>query len=316
MRLLPRLVVTLATSAALAGLAGCGSGIQNVPGGSGTPARDAARREVQPARAHPAVYVAQANGGATGVAFAYKPDNQNDDPPVCMLRGQRFVASDIGSDQRGNLYLPNVVTSRIDVYRPDCGKLLARIADPFGSPIGVVIHDGGVYVANGNNVAVCSLKGCASALTDPNVNQITSVAVDAHGNVWAAHYDQQFAVSLIVWPHGAMPGHELTGYTTGFTPGGILFDAAGTLVTVVSHSGAARTFTCSITNLMCTVTGSFALLGRSEFGALNSANTEIQITDTASDAVDVFAYPSFIYEYSYSAGLLAGYSPEGITQAP
>jgi hypothetical protein len=38
------------------------------------------------------------------------------------------------------------------------------------------------------------------------------------------------------------------------------------------------------------------------------------LTDSTFETVDVYAYPSFSYEYSYDRGLRSGYTPMGIAQ--
>jgi hypothetical protein len=52
------------------------------------------------------------------------------------------------------------------------------------------------------------------------------------------------------------------------------------------------------------------------FGSLNTANTDLQVTDYANDSVDIYAYPSIKYKYSYSRGLRPSASVLGIVQYP
>lgn len=301
--------------AALLLLAGCGGG--------GMPATaDAASSLVHPAwwREAPAtvragVYVGQANGSSDGIVFRYRAAERRNQAPACSIASQNFSQSQIAADAAGNLYSPNVATGAVDVYGPACGNLIASVADPYGAPLDVAAHASGFYAAGGTTVAACTLNGCSSALTDPSIFQLETVAVDSHGNVWASYYGQSSGPSLIVWPGGVMPGRVVTGYVNQNTPGGLLFDRQDRLISVQTLFTHVYTYRCSAAKATCRNTAIFSLQAASLFGALNARNTNFQATDYANDSVDVYAYPGFTYEYSYNRGLLPGYSVQGIAQA-
>lgn len=301
-----------ALCAALAALiSGCGMAGQ-------TPSQDAAARPAwwreAPAASRPGVYVTQANGGDDGVVYGYPSENKANKPPLCSIGGQKFSESGIASDAKGNVYLPNVETGGVAIYSPNCGSLLATVNDPYGSDIDVALHKDSIFAAGGTHVAVCSLHGCANELTDSSIHQIGSVAVDSAGNVWASYFTSKGSIELIVWRHAKMPGQVVSGYVNQNTPGSLLFDNKGTLLSVQTRFIHLYEYRCDAAKASCSNTQTFTLQGGSLFGALNAKNTDFQATDYENDSVDVYTYPGLNYEYSYSNGLSKSASAQGITQ--
>jgi hypothetical protein len=121
---------------------------------------------------------------------------------------------------------------------------------------------------------------------------------------------------LIVWPHGAMPGRMMSGYDGTAVPGDLSFDQHNRLISLDTEFLQVHTFKCAVRLAHCIKTGDVALHGKPFFGALNAANSNFQVTNSADNSIDVYAYPGFAYEYSYDRGLRAGYHPEGIAQTP
>jgi hypothetical protein len=260
------------------------------------------------------VYVSQANGSGNGIVFGYGAQNRKNKAPLCSIGNQRLVDSDIASDTLGNVDVPDFTTSNINVYAPHCGKLLARIHDPYGAGSDVTVHGSTVYSVGTQHVAICTRQGCSNELTDASIFQLETAAIDSNGNVWASYYDQNARISLIVWKAASMPGHRVSGYVNNNTPGGLLFDNNGNLVSVQTRFFHVYVYQCNAASASCTNTATFTLKGGSLFGALNAANTDIQVTDYPNTSVDVYTYPGFTYEYSYDRGLLQNYGIEGITQ--
>ncbi len=314
---LDRVARAVALCLTAAGLAACGA-----PGTATPPAP-----QTQPLAGHPSwwreapetaragVYVAQANGSSDGVVFGYGPHNKANKAPSCSITGQTFGETQIAADPKGRLYLPNVATDAIAVYAPHCGALLRTIPDPSGSDVAVAAVDGSLFAAaGGTHVSVCRNGTCSRKLTDDSIFQIESVAVDHLGNVWASYYNQGFAVSLIVWPNGSMPGRVVKGYVNENTPGGLSFDIHDNLVSIQSRFNHVYVYECAAGVANCINTGTFALKAASVFGSLDAKSTNYQVTDYANNSVDVYRYPDFTYEYSYDRGLRSGYSVEGIVQ--
>ena len=296
--------------------AGCAQSMGAVPAGSAmvAPSAPLGSAAAPAARARTGVFVTEANGSSDGMVFGYKPQDKTNQPPSCTIGSQNFDHSQIAADSSGNLYLPNIETSVIGVYAPNCGQLVRGITDPYGAPIDVTVRGSAIYAVDYQHVAVCSTSGCSSALTDASIHQLETAAVDSKGNVWASYYNQGFAISLIVWPGGAMPGHVVTGYVNQNTPGDLMFDNSDTLVSIQTLFTHAYVYRCSAAAATCTNLRTVSLRGGSLFGALNAKNTDMQITDYANGAVDVYAYPSLKYEYSYNEGFQPGYSVQGIAQ--
>jgi hypothetical protein len=269
-----------------------------------------------PDSARAGVYVAQANGAGDGLVFGYGPHNRGDNPPQCSLSGLKLEETQIATDAKGNLYLPNVALSALQVYAPHCGRLLKTLDDSEGGgDLAVAVDGTRSYVGGGTHVSACGGSGCTVKLTDDSILQLESIAVDHSGNVWASYYSQSLVPSLIVWPGGQMPGRVVTGYVNQNTPGGLSFDKDNTLVSIQSRFLNVYVYRCQAATASCTNTQTFTLKAASVFGALNAKNTNYQATDYANDSVDVYAYPSFKYLYSYSNGLMSTYSLEGIAQS-
>ena len=306
---------------ALIGVAAFAAGCAQAPGTlpSGLPVSAASVAASTAAGAAPAavragVFVTEANGASDGVVFGFRERNKTDGPPVCSIGNQNFDQSQIAADATGNLYLPNIETSVIGVYSPNCGQLVRGITDPYGAPVDVAVRFGKIYAAGGTTVAVCSSSGCSSSLTDPSIRQLETTAVDSSENVWASYYDHSGAIRLAVWPHGTMPARVVSGYVNQNTPGDLIFDRNDTLVSIQTLFTHAYVYRCNAKTASCTNTATHDLHGGSLYGSLNARNTNLQISDYSNGAVDVYAYPSFVYEYSYSRGFMPNYSVQGIVQ--
>jgi len=314
-----RIVVLIWPAVAAALASGCaGNGMPastGAPAGLPQPVAHPAWWREAPAAARAGFYVAQANGSSDGVVFGFGLQNKKNKAPLCSLGNQKFNDTDIAADASGNLYLANVQTGAINVYAPNCGNLIASFTDPYGSDVDVAVHGTAIYPAGGDHVAVCTMKGCSAKLTDPSILQLETAAVDSRGNVWGSYYDQQGRISLIVWRSGAMPGHPVSGYVNQNTPGGLLFDSHDNLISVQTRFLHVYTYRCDAATAACNNTGTFTLQAASLFGALNAKNAQLEVTDYSNDSVDVYAYPTFTYEYSYSRGLMTDYSVQGIAQA-
>jgi hypothetical protein len=261
------------------------------------------------------VYVSQTNGGGTSYVFEFGAQNKRNHAPICSIAGSADVMN-LASDAFGDVYVPDGATDTVSEYSPDCGKRLARISDQFGLPSGVLLAGSAIYLPSASGIAVCGRNGCSSNLTDASIFEITSAAVDARGDVWAANYDQRFAISLVVWRRGSMPGHVVSGYSNTLSPGDIVFDKNDTLISIEAPFSTLTTFQCHARSAACAQTGSFPLHGASNFGALNAVNTDFQVADYRADAIDVYAYPTFDFQYSYDAGLKPGFSVVGVAQVP
>jgi hypothetical protein len=311
----PTLVSVLLTGCLLAGCSGSGQPLPGAKANVGADSRqDSASWREAPDTAKAGGYVSQTNGADQSVAFGFRSGNEKDRGPACTIGGVNGITGTLGSDPAGNVYVPDAVASTVTEYAPNCGAVVGSFGDPYGSPIGALPSANAIYVPSRTNVAACSMAGCTSDLTDPSLFEITSAAVDSSGNVWAAYYSSKGTISLIVWRGGVMPGRAVSGYINSNAPGGILFDKHDRLISIMAPFATAYVYRCSAKRAACTNTGQGTLRGGSNFGALNARNNEIQVTDHTNASVDVYAYPSFTYKYSYHRGLVSGYAVMGITQ--
>jgi hypothetical protein len=284
------------------------------------PALSAAQSIAAPNVGTPTVYVLNAVVPPSYQIVGYAAQNKRNARPLCA-RSFNAGGYAIASDAKGNVYVAgdNPNGSVINVHAPDCGNIITTVSDPFNEAIAVAVKGTAIYAAGLNNlkefsVAVCSLTGCTRTLKSPvSVNQLSGLAVDSKGNVWASFYDTYGYVRLIVWRHGRMPGHALGQYMPP-NPGDRHFDDHGTLVAVEYDAPAIYTFACDTRQLKCSQLGKFTVKGTPQYGALNAANTDIQVRDYESQSVDVYGYPSFTYKYTYAKGPSGHLQPSGITQ--
>jgi hypothetical protein len=261
------------------------------------------------------VYVAQANGASNGFVYGYGANNKANRAPLCTITGQTFDHSQIAVDDSGNAYLPNLKSSSIDIYAPNCGASLATVKDPYGADVDVALGGNGTfYGAGGAHVSVCTMAGCKRELTDPSIFQLETAAVDPSGNVWASYYNQKGAPSLIVWPGASMPGKPVSGYVNQNTPGDLAFDQHATLISLRTLFPDVYLYRCVAATATCTNTKLIRLHSGSVFGAINASNTDYQVTEYPNNGVDVYSYPSFTFKYSYNRGLKQGFSTQGIAQ--
>lgn len=270
-----------------------------------------------PAAARVGVYVGQANGSTSGTLYGYPPKNKSNKPPKCSIGSQSFDQSQIAVDDSGNVYSPNLETGDINIYAPNCGSLIASVNDPYGADLDVALGPNATfYGVGGTHVSRCTRSGCSSELTDPSIEQLEMAVVDSDGNVWASYYNQNGAPSLIVWLTGSARGEIMSGYVNQNTPGDLMFDKRGRLVSLQTRFTHVYIYDCDAYEAYCFKPKVKNLQAASLFGSLNASNTEFQVTDYANDSVDVYSYPKLKYKYSYSNGLSSNSSVQGIAVSP
>jgi hypothetical protein len=108
----------------------------------------------------------------------------------------------------------------------------------------------------------------------------------------------------------------MNGYVNRNTPGDLMFDKRGRLVSLQTGFFRVYVYKCDVYEATCFKPKTFRLKAASLFGSLSAANTDFQATNSANNSVDVYSWPRFKYKYSYSRGLKASYGVQGIAQVP
>jgi hypothetical protein len=248
-------------------------------------------------------------------------DGQKMTGPICTIAGQEDV-TDAGEDTAGDVYVPSGSTDAVTIFAPNCGSRLGGYSVPYGQPVGIATYlppaearrhvkpativertEDAVFDIVGpsdspGNVALCTVKGCSSDLTDPSIVEIIGGDIDSTGNVWASYINRESQPALIVWPNRKMPGKVVSGYANA-GPGGLEFDTTGNLIAIDSSLPGAFSYTCSAAYATCTSNGSWALNGNMFFGTLTGGAHAFDIADYTYSTIDVYSYPGFAYQYSY-----------------
>lgn len=142
------------------------------------------------------------------------------------------------------------------------------------------------------------------------VSSSFGIAVDRHHDVYESSWRGSQGPLVAVYHEGALAkALPLTGLSV---PMGIDFDNHGNLVVIDAVSG----ILIYSPPYSGAPTRTIATRGTSAWGKLNRANTRIYVSDVASGAVDVYMYPSGVYQYSITAGLSASGSVSGIAIVP
>lgn len=311
--------LTVITYTAVSLLAACAGSDHGFPG---APRETSERASLQ--TPVPTVYVLNSVTSNSYELLGYPSQNANNSGPLCARTfSSTGTPYALGSDSAGNVYVPALGRpSTIYVHRAACGSQTVAITDALNEPVSIAVNGSTIYAAglkprkyNGQAVAVCTLQGCTRVLTGPiTVFGLLYIAVDSQGNVWGTDYSASNGIALYLWPHGNMAVKVVGGNIGSGSPGPIMFDQHDTLVMIESQRAAAHTFSCNATTAQCNQTRSVALQSTSPVaGALNASNTDIEIVNSDTHAIDVYSYPAFAYVYSYNRGIV---NPGAITQVP
>jgi hypothetical protein len=205
-------VIRLAIIAAIASLAGCGSGVVAAPTSADHSAQTAASK-------CPCIYVANDNGTSIGV---YAGSAHGRARPIRQIKGSRTKLQNpfgVAADANGNIYVANAAGKHADnhgsvtVYGPNASgnaKPMRTIGgsntgldkpsgialNPVNGDIYVVNEDGGpsgvgsvtIYApgATGNVAPIGSIAGESTGLS---FNEQTGIAFDTTGNLYVPNVD-------------------------------------------------------------------------------------------------------------------------------
>jgi hypothetical protein len=251
------------------------------------------------------LYVGQFSGSPVQ---EYRLNNKHNKPALCSLTGTSI--NGIAVDRAGNLWVPNGTgggAGYTQEYAPDCGKALLNIADPNGQPADVGfdrqhhIYILNIFGANGNPGSVDVYDKTGSlirTLSYSTFNELIGIATDSHDNVFVSNRDSQGVADVVEFPRGKMPGTLLSGIVLGL-PGAPQFDRSNNLI-ITDWNTYTQNVYAPPYNGSPAVT---PMQGLSLWCPLDRKETQLYCADLGG-SVDVYAYPSGAYEYSFTNGLL------------
>ena len=294
-----------------------GNGSQFAPGANqgifaqSRAANSSTLRIVDRASVKAQVDVAQYGSGASapGQVNEYTANNKKNVGPFCQIEGLIQVIG-IETDESGNLWVPQLATAsgpgEIIEYAPDCGAPIATLSVPSGWAIDIAFaKNGTIYVSNdlgpvgtGPGSILVYPAGATSPdgeLTNPAVAASQGVAVDSKGNVFQSYGGNPGGV--LEFKGGGGSGTILTGIDIP-QPGFVFIDKHNDLI-VIDDGTKLDTFAPPYAALA----SSFRLKGVSSQCAIDKAEKNVACADYQNDTVDVYAYPSGTYQYSFNSGL-------------
>ncbi|HEY2475660.1 MAG TPA: hypothetical protein VGI19_12800, partial [Candidatus Cybelea sp.] len=287
------------------------------------PPRIRAAARIAPIFAAPAgghsgdLYVGQFSG--TPVQ-EYPLNNKKNGPPVCSLPGQSV--NGIAVDQSGNLWVPNGTgggQGYTQEYAPNCGAAMLQITDNDGQPADVAFD-------SHKNIYILSIFGKSGApgsvdvynsggtllrnLSDPTFSELIGVASDSHNNVFVSNRQSNGVANVLEFKHGKMPGTVLSAITLGL-PGAPQLDKHNNLIITDWEAYTLNVYAPPYDGSP-TVT---PMNGLSLWCPLDRKQTRLYCADTAG-SLDVYAYPSGKYLYSFTNGLSSSGFPTGSATTP
>jgi hypothetical protein len=262
-------------------------------------------------------HIAVAQFGGTSVLWFHLNDRNNKPPINCEPASS---TNGIAIDRAGNLWVPDGRANTTTEYAPDCGSAILTIPDPTGEPADVGFDGTNhVYILNLNNLSGpptveyynATTGAQLGTLSDPSFNILFGIGTDRLGNVFVSNLTTNNVGIVIEFPHGKMPGTQLSGISLGL-PGAPTFDSANNLIIADWLRNTIDVFTPPYTGSPTTA----PLMGMSIWCKLNRDQIHLYCGDAGNGSIDVYAYPGNAYKYSYTAGLSANALVTGVAPAP
>jgi len=262
-------------------------------------------------------HIAVAQFGGTSVLW-FILNNRGNQPPIDCEPASS--TNGIAIDRAGNLWVPDGRANTTTEYAPDCGGAKLTIPDPTGEPADVGFDGKNrVYILNLNNAigrpTVEFYNNTTGAqlgtLFDPSFNILFGIGTDRLGNVFVSNLTTNNVGTVIEFPHGKMPGSQLSGVSLGL-PGAPTFDSANNLIIADWRRSTIDVFSPPYTGSPTTA----RLMGASIWCKLNRYQTHLFCGDAGNGSIDVYAYPGNAYKYSYTADLSPDALVTGVAPAP
>lgn len=242
----------------------------------------------------------------------YHERNKRNKPPLCSLPGQSV--NGIAVDAAGNLWVPSGTgggQGYTQEYAPNCGAAGMRVTDPNGQPADVGFDSkGNIYIlnifdANGaaGTVNIYNSSGTMTgSLSDPSFNELIGIGTDSKDDIFVSNRQSNGAANVVEFPGGQMPGTVLSGIVLGL-PGAPQLDRHDNLIITDWNALTLNVYAPPYSGSP-TVT---PMQGLSLWCPLSHSEKRLSCADLGNGSVDVYAYPSGTYLYSYTNGL----SPSG-----
>lgn len=338
-----RFATATAALALACGFAGCAASVAPAPGAPFAADRAARRTQIvrEPAltihgaprigdvpvglapgiqaRAGSVLYAAEFNPSQTNL-YAL-PDHKNS-APKCSIATQ--YVNDIGVDATGTLWVPQGGIDQVTTYsRGTCSQSSAILNEPYGQPADIAFGAGGTnYVSDifnkngGAGLVSVYPKGAsapASTLTDPGIEEADGIAIDRAGDVFVSTYHASTSSSTVVeFKKGKMPGRTL--HLTGETEAdGLTFDAHQNLIVADYHQVEIEVYAPPYSGRPV---ATFPVKGSPSYLKLDSSETSLYVSNSATGSVDVFAYPSGAFRYTVTNGLSQPAFVDGVAVEP
>jgi hypothetical protein len=264
--------------------------------------------------------------------LGYGSHNKRNNPPTCHVPSGVNVG-DIAVDGKGNLLASNVQTNSVLIFQGPgmCGPKVATIADAYGEePFRVASNDAlsekfvvtnvRLLPSEPASVSVCTVqRGCTSELTNHNMNDVYSVAMDKNGNCYVTGSDSSDLTTLTYFAKCAGTGVTATGYQNPNEFGALEIDSSGNLVSTSVADSATLVYVYGGCKRACTLVGGpFTLRCCAYSGRLNENSTEFAMLNFATNQIEVYKYSrqAMTYKYSFNNGLLESLEPTGVAYNP
>jgi hypothetical protein len=262
-------------------------------------------------------HIAVAQFGGSSILRFRLNDKANRPPTNCEAASS---TNGIAVDRAGNLWVPDGRADTTTEYAPNCGSAKLTIPDSTGEPADVGFDGKNhVYILNLNNTSgppTVEFYNSANGkqlgtLSDTQFKDLFGIGTDRLGNVFVSNLTGSNDGIVIEFPHGKMPGTQLSGVSLGL-PGAPTFDRENNLIITDWERETIDVFAPPYTGSPTTA----PLMGSSIWCKLNHKETDLYCGDADQGSIDVYAYPGNTYKYSYTADLSANALVTGVAPAP
>jgi hypothetical protein len=280
-------------------------------------------RFVDPAAVKAQISVSAYDTTSSTPVSVFNAANKQNKAAFCTIASVGTGINALGVDSAGDLWVPEGLgaSGEPDVveYKPSCGAIVTTLSDSNGQPAGIAFASNGTaYVNNilgpgstAGNVEIYpkGAKKPSKALTNLAIFLAAGIGVDSKNNLYLSYYNSSDVPGMLVFAGGKMPGKALKNFGLG-NPGAPTFDKKDNMIVSDDSNQTLNVYAPPYTGKPKT----YQLKGSSPQCTLNAAQTNVACGDKTNGSVDVYAYPSGKYQYSFNKGL--GGQVIGVVQAP